>query len=119
MKLGLAKIVEARKRSRIDRARQLADNIETQSHILKSIELYNLEAEKRRIETALGQFGHNAPLNVAQEMAKTRLNFLKKTAATLEQETSIPISRPYWKKGRGRKPVVVDSGPLDLFIRKR
>ena len=116
MKLDLAKIVEARKRSRIDRARQLSDNIETQAHILKSIELYNLEAERLRIETALGQFGHHAPLNVAHAMAKTRLNFITKTTAQLAADTS----DPYWRGQRGRKTKgAVDHGPLDLFMQQR
>ena len=117
MNLSLAKIVEARKRSRVDRARQLADNIETQAHILKAIDLYNLEAEKRRIETAIGHIGNGVQLNVAQEMAKTRLNFLKEKAAKLEVETSaIPMSRPYWK---GRPKAAVMVGPLDKFLSER
>ena len=104
MSLSLAQIVERRKRSRIDRARQLADNIEVQAHILKSIELYNLEAEKRRLQTDLGQVGTNIP-TVARAMAQTRLDLMVKEQAKLESETAFPIGRavnkPYiWKHQR-------------------
>ena len=60
-KLNLAKLVELRKRSRVERARQLASNIETQAHIQKSVEHYNLEAARLQLENALGGMGRNVP----------------------------------------------------------
>jgi len=60
-KLSLAKLVELRKRSRVERARQLASNIETQAHIQKSIEHYNLEAARLQLSNALGGMGQNVP----------------------------------------------------------
>ena len=51
--LDMAKIVEERRRSRIDRARQLSMNIELQRSILHTTELYNLDAERRRLKVAL------------------------------------------------------------------
>ena len=61
-KLSLAKLVELRRRSRIDRARQLASNIETQAHILRSTELYNLEVARVQLDKQLGGMGGNVPL---------------------------------------------------------
>ena len=60
-KLNLAKLVELRKRSCVERARQLASNIETQAHIQKSVEHYNLEAARLQLENALGGMGRNVP----------------------------------------------------------
>ncbi len=60
-KLGLAKLVEMRKRSRIDRARQLASNIETQAQILRSMQLYNLEAARLQLDKQLGGMGADVP----------------------------------------------------------
>ena len=115
MKLNLAKIVEMRKRSRVERARQLADNIETQAHILKSIELYNLEAEKRRLESAIGNIGQHVPL-VGRAMAETRLNLIRQKESKLEQETAFPIG-PVRRRQKVRPAVEV--GPLDQFMVQR
>jgi hypothetical protein len=60
-KLSLAKLVEMRRRSRIDRARQLASNIETQAQILRSTQLYNLEAARLQLKHQLGGMGDNIP----------------------------------------------------------
>ena len=115
MKLNLAKLVEMRKRSRIERARQLADNIETQAHISRSIELYNLEAEKRRLESALGHIGQQVH-PVGRAMAETRLNLMKQKQAKLEQETAFSIARPIVRRSRKFLPSTVDIGPLDQFM---
>ena len=61
MTLSLAKLVELRRRSRIERARQLASNIETQAHILRMTELYNLQAEYLRMKHIVKPFGENIP----------------------------------------------------------
>jgi hypothetical protein len=51
--LNLAKIVETRRRTRMARARQLAQNTELQRSILHTTELYNLETERSRARNAL------------------------------------------------------------------
>ena len=112
MKLNLAKLVEMRKRSRIERARQLADNIETQTHILKSIELYNLEAEKRRLEVAIGNIGQHVPA-VGRAMAETRLNLVRQKEPKLQHETAFSIARPTVRR---KLLPAVDVGPLDQFM---
>ena len=117
MKLNLAKVVEMRKRSRVERARQLADNIETQAHILKSIELYNLEAEKRRLESAIGNIGQHVPL-VGRAMAETRLNLIRQKEGNLEQETAFSIGRPPVRR-RQRLLPAAEVGPLDQFMVQR
>ena len=60
-RLSLAKLVELRRRSRIDRARQLASNIDTQAQILRSTQLYNLEAARLQLQQQLGGMGANMP----------------------------------------------------------
>ena len=60
-RLSLAKLVELRRRSRIDRARQLASNIDTQAQILRSTQLYNLEAARLQLQQQLGGMGANIP----------------------------------------------------------
>ena len=51
--LNIAKIVETRRRTRMARARQLAQNTELQRSILHTTELYNLETERSRARNAL------------------------------------------------------------------
>ena len=72
-KLNLAKLVELRKRSRVERARQLASNIETQAHIQKSVEHYNLEAARLQLSNALGGMGQYVPI-AARVIHGARLN---------------------------------------------
>ena len=68
--LNFHKIVEERRRSRIDRARQLSMNVELQRSILHTTELYNLESERERLKVALqtslgpplARVAHNAQL---------------------------------------------------------
>ena len=62
MRLNLAKLIEQRKRSRIERARQLSSNIETQSHILRQTEIFNLAAEYQKLASFLKPFGPNVPV---------------------------------------------------------
>ena len=59
--LNFHKIVEERRRSRIDRSRQLSMNVELQRSILYTTELYNLEPERQRLKVAL-QTSLGAPL---------------------------------------------------------
>ncbi len=91
-KLSLAKIVELRRRSRIDRARQLASNIETQAQILRSTHLYNLEAARLQLDKQLGGIGQNIPL-VARTFHDARLATLTDEVADLQrqQRESIPF----------------------------
>ena len=51
--LNFHKLVDERRRSRIDRARQLSMNVELQKSILHTTELYNLESERERLKVAL------------------------------------------------------------------
>ena len=59
--LALAKLVEKRRRSRIERARQLSSNIEVQAHIRRATDLYNLEAQQLQLKNTLGGMGANVP----------------------------------------------------------
>ena len=51
--LNFHKLVEERRRGRMDRARQLSMNVELQRSILHITELYNLESERERLKVAL------------------------------------------------------------------
>ena len=83
MKLSLAKLVELRKRSRIERARQLSSNIETQAHILRQTELFNLQAEYLRMKAILGGMGEHVPV-----VAKARKDALEEKVAELESRNA-------------------------------
>ena len=56
--LNMAKIVEMRRRTRIDRSRQIANNNEFQRNIMDSIRVYNDETERNRamneLRTSMG-----------------------------------------------------------------
>ena len=84
-KLSLAKLVEMRKRSRIDRARQLASNIETQAQILRSTQLYNLEAARLQLDKQLGGMGADVP-QAARAVHDGRLAALTAEVADLRQQ---------------------------------
>ncbi len=84
-KLSLAKLVEMRKRSRIDRARQLASNIETQAQILRSTQLYNLEAARLQLDKQLGGMGHDVP-QAARAVHDAHLAALTAEVADLRQQ---------------------------------
>ena len=94
-KLSLAKIVELRRRSRIDRARQLASNIETQAQILRSTHLYNLEAARLQLDKQLGSIGQTIP-QVARAFHEARLATMTEAVAEAqrEQRDSIQLSGP-------------------------
>ena len=72
--LDFYKRVEERRRSRIDRARQLSMNVELQRSILHTTELYNLESERQRLKVALAtslgapltRVVHNAQIDAAE-----------------------------------------------------
>ena len=47
--LNIAKLVETRRRTRIDRSRQIANNAELQRSMMDTIRIYNMETERRRV----------------------------------------------------------------------
>ena len=83
-KLSLAKLVELRRRSRIDRARQLASNIETQAQILRATQIYNLEAARLQLSNQLGTIGQGIP-EVVRTFHNTRLAKYDEDIAPLVQ----------------------------------
>ncbi len=84
-KLSLAKLVEMRKRSRIDRARQLASNIETQAQIMRTTQLYNLEAARLQLDKQLGGMGRDVP-QAARAVHDARLVALTAEVDELRQQ---------------------------------
>ena len=103
MKLDLAKLVELRKRSRIERARQLSSNIETQAHILRQTELFNLQAEYLRMKAILGGMGENIPV-----VAKARKDALEERVAELESRNAERAAPVYVNRQRTLDGDIVD-----------
>ncbi len=97
MRLNLAKLIEQRKRSRIERARQLSSNIETQSHILRQTELFNLAAEYQKLASFLKPFGQNVPVveKACFDAMKGRLeNLEQKNNRSIGNNNPMLVSRP-------------------------
>ncbi len=110
-KLSLAKLVELRRRSRIDRARQLAGNIKTQAQIQRATQLYNQEAARLQLDKQLGSIGQNIP-QVARVFHETRLAAMTVAIAEAEREQrdSIQLSGPA-SATRQRHPAGARRGP--------
>ena len=81
--LALAKLIQKRRRSRIERARQLASNIEVQAHIRRNIDLYNLQAQLQ-LKNDLRHLGANVP-QAARQIHEARLARLDADVADLQQ----------------------------------
>ena len=109
MKLNLAKLVEMRKRSRIERARQLSSNIETQAHIMRQTEQFNLQAEYLRMKAILGGMGEDVP-----PVAKARKDALEERVAELESRNAERSAAVYVNKQR-----TIDGGLVDIPVRRR
>ena len=129
-KLSLAKLIELRRRSRIDRARQLASNIETQAQILRSTQLYNLEAARLQLDKQLGGIGQNIP-QVARAFHDARLATLTEEVAELQRQQResatfvdrrpAPARRPGRSAGArlmATSPTTrqVTVGPMDAYL---
>ena len=87
--LDMAKIVEERRRSRIDRARQLSMNIELQRSILHTTELYNLDAERRRLQVALDSSLGPA---CARTVREVQMETMTRRAEQLEASAVVPTT---------------------------
>ena len=103
MKLDLAKLVEQRRRSRIDRARQLASNIETQAHILRQTDLYNLQAEYLRMKSIV-DFGNDVPA-----VARARYHTIRDNIRDIESQPTVAAIAPTVSRQRtteGEIPII-------------
>ncbi len=127
-KLSLAKIVELRRRSRIDRARQLASNIETQAQILRSTNLYNLEAARLQLDKQLGGIGQHIP-QVARTFHDARLATLTDEVADLQRQQRESMPFLDYRPAPAIRPrhsasarwaiaqVHMGTGPMDAYAR--
>ena len=117
MKLDLAKIIEQRKRSRIERARQLSSNIDTQAHILRQTELFNLAAEYQRLASFLKPFGQNVPVveKACFDAMKDRIEKIEeKNIPSFGKNTAIYVSRQRTLSGNPIATSVVHRSPWKL-----
>ena len=121
--LDFHKVVDARRRSRIDRARQLSMNVEMQKHILHTTEIYNLESERQRLKAALAtslgaplaRVVHDAqmdavmrtPADEAREAQRTaveaRLAQMTNRVVELEAAAAVPMM-PVRRRVRRKPP---------------
>ena len=143
--LNFHKVVETRRRSRIDRARQLSMNVEMQKHILHTTELYNLDAERQRLKVALAtslgaplaRVVHDAQMDVvmrtadeeAREVAareaqrvevETRLARMTNRVAELEAATGAAFMPPGGRRRIAKKSPGIAAPPavtLDRYAR--
>ena len=85
--LALAKLIQKRRRSRVERARQMASNIDVQAHIRRSIDLHNLQAQKHQLKNALSNLGANVP-QTARQIHEARLAQLDVEVTDLQRSRS-------------------------------
>ena len=109
--LDMAKIVEARRRSRIDRARQLAMNVELQRSILHTTELYNFDAERRRLRVALDT---SLGAACARTVREAQMETMTRRAEELEANTVVPTTvllpgRQRLRRANGRPNMTLDN----------
>ena len=111
----MAKLVEMRRRTRIDRSRQIANNNEFQRNIMDTIRVYNDETEKSRalneLYTSMGpsmnrvnqqirggvilQRPTNVPYTEAQANAVEHARVLRlRTEQAKERLATAPVARP-------------------------
>ena len=81
--LNMAKLVEMRRRTRIDRSRQIANNNEFQRNIMDTIRVYNDETEKNR---ALNE------LYTSMGPSMTRVNQQIRGGVILQRPTNVPYT---------------------------
>ena len=108
----------------MDRARQLAGNIETQAQILRATEIYNLEARQLQLERQLGDVGRHIPA-LGKTIHDTQLAHLIKRETKLRQDqkdsgdllaATWPAARLAPRPGsRKAKPLKSDQQTLDAF----
>ena len=111
MPLEMAKIVEKRRASRIDRVRQLAYNIELQKSILHTTELYNMEAERHRISIALRPDVNYVPA-LARHVHQAQLEALTRRMERRDEELQpAPVTA---QLPRARRPLRLGQGQQTL-----
>ena len=119
MPLEMAKIVEQRRRSRIDRVRQMAYNVELQKSILHTTELYNMEAERQRLSTALRPDVNYVPA-LARPMQQAQLDAMTRSierrGAELQPGPFVEPAQPRMRRLR-RVPNNGHQQTLDVFAR--
>ena len=116
--LALAKLIEKRRRSRIERARQLSSNIEVQAHIRRATDLYNLEAQKLQLKNALGGMGANIP-QAMRTIHEARLAQMESGVSELQrQQEQTPMLALATREMTGfRRLRRTDQPTLDQYAR--
>ena len=96
--LALLKKIELRRRSRVERARQMASSIDVQAQIRMANDLNNLATEAARLKNIIGTMGENVP-----QIARDRLQHTEDAMASIRE---------------GEAPFVgIPAGPERLVLR--
>ena len=119
--LALAKLIEKRRRSRVKRARQLASNIDVQAHIRRSVDMYNLDAQRLQLQNALGSMGANIPAASriihearAQAIETNLIEQMEKASAVSSAVSPLQFAMGQLNQPRRR---MVRAGTLDPWMR--
>ena len=113
--LALAKLIEKRRKSRAQRARQLASNIDVQAHIQRRIDMYNLDAQRLQSRNALGSMGANIPA-ASRVIHEERARAIAANLSDLERtSTAPPLQFAMGQLGEPRRRVV-RAGTLDPWV---
>jgi hypothetical protein len=109
--LGMAKPVEFRRRARIDHARALTMNNETQKDILDQIRLYNLDGERHRLQKRprvghgrVARDVHDEQMGVVQPPAQPSPMQVEYTRSLLKTEKDIADIREDLRTSAPAKP---------------
>ena len=87
--LAIAKAIELRRRSRVERARQMASSIDVQAQIRMANDLSNLATEAARLKNIIGTMGANVP-----QIARDRLEYTQQAMKTIREGESAFVGIP-------------------------
>ena len=88
-KLSLAKAIQLRRRSRVERARQMASSIDVQAQIRMANDLSNLATEAARLKNIIGTMGDNVP-----QIARDRLEHTQQAMQSIREGESAFVGIP-------------------------
>ena len=87
--LELLKKIELRRRSRVERARQMSSAIDVQAQIRMATDLSNLATEAARLKNIIGTMGENVP-----QIARDRLQHTEEAMASIREGEAAFVGIP-------------------------
>ena len=119
--LALAKLIEKRRKSRVERARQVASNIDVQAHIRRNVDMYNLDAQRLQLRNALRGMGANIPA-ASRIIHEARVQAIEANLMEqMEQASAVSSAAAPLQFAMGQliqpRRRVVRAGTLDPWVR--